>query len=162
MPSEDAELKALLQRMSPGIADLMLRMMSKEELTWEKARAFRDEIVEINKTAQTDEEQTALVFSFKSLMNQVEEFDLIDPSSLDHFKNVREADYKWMLSVQAMIGEHIDPDRLEYITRREVAAGRLAADDKFRELAVAGAMVLGTSGNEPKGRSWLGRLFRKR
>jgi hypothetical protein len=162
MPSKDAELHALLQRMSPGIADLMLRMMSKEELSWEKTRAFRDEIVELNKTARTDEEQVALVFAFNSLMNQVEEFDLIDPSSLDHFRNVREADYKMILSVQAMIGERIDPDRLEYITRREVAAGRLAADDKFRELAVTGAMVLGTSGNAPKGRSWLGRLFRKR
>src|SRR6516225_6690899 len=112
MPSEDAELDALLRRMSPGIADLMLRMMKKDELTWEKARAFRDEIVELNKNAQTDEERSALVFAFNSLMNQVEKFDLIDLSSLDHFRNVREADYKMILSVQAMIGEHIDPDRL--------------------------------------------------
>jgi polyhydroxyalkanoate synthesis regulator phasin len=162
MPSEDAELDALLQRMSPDIADLMLRMMKKDELTWEKARAFRDEIVELNKNTQTDEEQSALVFAFNSLMNQVEEFDLIDPSSLDHFRNVREADYKMMLSVQAMIGDHIDPDRLECITRREVEAGRLSADDKFRQLAVSGATVLGTrAGNAPKRGSWLGRLFRK-
>ena len=69
----------LLQRMSPGIADLMLRMMKKHELTWEKARAFRDEIVELNKNAQTDEEQSAFVFAFNSLMNQVEEIDLVDP-----------------------------------------------------------------------------------
>jgi polyhydroxyalkanoate synthesis regulator phasin len=161
MSSEETELNTLLKRMSPGIADLMLRMMKKEELTWEKARAFRDEIVELNKTAQTDEEQTALVFAFNALMNQIEGFDLIDPSSLDHFKNVQEADYKMILSVQAMIGEHIDPDRLEYITRREVEAGRLPTDDRFRQLAIAGATVLGTSGNAPKGRSWLGRLFGK-
>jgi hypothetical protein len=160
MSSEETELSTLLKRMSPGIADLMLRMKSKEELTWEKARAFRDEIVELNKTAQTDEEQTALVFAFHSLMNQVEEFELVDPSSLDHFRNVREADYKMMLSAQALIGEHINPDRLECITRREVEAGRLAADDKFRQLAVAGATVLGTSGNST-GRGWLSRLFRK-
>src|SRR5712692_801501 len=90
MPTEeDVELNVLLQRMSPGIADLMLRMMSKEELTWEKARAFRDEIVELNKTAQTDDEKAALAFAFNSLMNQVEEFDLMDPSSLGHFRNVR-------------------------------------------------------------------------
>ena len=32
---------------------------------------------------------------------------------------------------------------LEAVTRREVEAGRLAADDDFRQLSLAGATVLG-------------------
>src|SRR5438309_2572875 len=39
---------------------------------------------------------------------------------------------------------------LEAITRREVEAGRLAADDEFRRLSVAGAAVLG--GRSPSDR----------
>jgi hypothetical protein len=66
-----------------------------------------------------------------------------------------------MLSVQAMLGDHIDPDRLEYVTRREVEAGRLAADDEFRKLAAAGAKVLSKSSHTAKGGSWIRRLFRK-
>ena len=66
-----------------------------------------------------------------------------------------------MLMVQALIGDRVDPDRLEYVTRREVEAGRLAADDDFRKLAAAGANVLGKSARAPKGRSWLRHLFGK-
>lgn len=155
--SEEAELQALLERMSPGISDLMVRMMTIEGLTWPQARAFRDEIVELNKAAHNDEEQTALVFAFHSLMNRVEALDLIDPSSLQNFRNVREADYRMLLSVQAMIGELIDPIRLELVTRREVEAGRLAADNDFRRFAIKSAKDF----TEPKS-SWLRRLFGRR
>ena len=47
-PYIEAELDALLRRMSPAIAGLMLRMMDIRGLTWEQARAFRNEIVELN------------------------------------------------------------------------------------------------------------------
>jgi hypothetical protein len=160
MSSEvEAELHGLLERMSPQISDLMLRMMSINGLTWEQARAFRNEIVELNKTAKTDEEQSSLLFAFNSLMDHVEELNLIDPGSLDKLKGVRKADYLMMLNVQAMIGDVIDPSMLEYVTRREVEAGRLAADDGLRKLAVASAEVLGKSANTPRSQNWLGRLF---
>jgi len=152
--SEEAELHALLQRMSPGISDLMVRMMTIEGLTWPQARAFRDEIVELNKIARNNEDQTALVFAFHSLMNRVEELGLIDPSSLQHFKNTREADYRMLLGVQAMIGEMIDPIRLELVTRREVEAGRLASDNDFRQFAIKSAQDF----SKPKS-SWFRRLF---
>jgi hypothetical protein len=154
--SEEAGLHALLQRMSPGISDLMVRMMTIKGLTWPQARAFRDEIVELNKTAHNDEEQTALVFAFHSLMNRVEDLDLIDPSSLQDFRNAREADYRMLLSVQAMVGEMIDPIRLELVTRREVESGRLAADNDFRQFAIKSAQNF----TKPKG-SWFRRLFGK-
>jgi hypothetical protein len=156
---EEIELQALLQSMSPKIADLLTRMMGLAGLTWEKARGYRDEIVELNKTAKTEEERIALVFAFDSLMNQVESLNLIDPSSLEHFRNVRESDYRWLLGVQAMKDDHVDPIELERVTRREVEAGRLSEDNKFRQFAIQGALEFGGANATPKGRSWLGRLF---
>jgi hypothetical protein len=67
-----------------------------------------------------------------------------------------------MLSVQALVGDLIDPDRLEYVTRREVEAGRLAADNSFRKFAADAANVLGKSARAPKRRNWLRRLLGKK
>jgi hypothetical protein len=159
---EENEFNALLQRLSPGIADFILRMIKIAPQTWEEAKSYRDEIVELNRTAQTDEEQVVLLFAFNALMDQVAERDLVDATSLEQLRRVREADYKSMLSVQAMLGDRIDPDRLQYVTRREVAAGRLAADDKFRKLAVDGATALGNSPHATKGVNWLRRLWLRR
>jgi HD superfamily phosphohydrolase len=158
---EEEEFNALLQRLSSGIADLMLRMMQTAPRTWEEAKAYRDEIVELNRIAQTDEEQGSLLFAFNALMAQVAERRLVDDASLEKLKGVREADYRAMVIVQALIGDQIDPDRLEYVTRREVEAGRLAPDNDFRNFAIAGANVLGKPADAPKGRNWLGRLFGK-
>jgi hypothetical protein len=158
---EEEDFNALLRRLSPGIADLTLRMMQTPPRTWEDAKSYRDEIVELNRIAQTDEEQGVLVFAFNAVMDQVAERGLVDEDSLEKLRAVRESDYKMMLTVQALIGDRIDPDRLDYATRREVEAGWLAADDDFRKLAAAGANVLGKSAHAPKRRNWLRRLFGK-
>jgi hypothetical protein len=161
---EEKEFNALLHRLSPGIADLTLRMMQTAPRTWEEAKAYRDEIVELNRIAQTDEEQGVLLFAFNALMDQVAARGLVDDASLERLKPVRETDYKAMLIVQSLEDGGsglIDPDRLEHITRREVEAGRLAADDDFRKHAITGAEALGKSANAPRGRNWLGLLFGK-
>jgi hypothetical protein len=71
-----AEVSEMLRRMSPGIADLLSRMMKLERLTLYDVRPLRDEIVELNKTARTDEEQSALLFAFNSLMDRTETMGL--------------------------------------------------------------------------------------
>jgi hypothetical protein len=163
MPSdEEAEMHALLQRISPAIGGLLVRMMSAGVATWPEARAYRDEIVALNPSARTDEEQTALLFAFDSVMNRVEVDELIAPESFADFRNVRKADYLMMLNVQAMDGDSIHPVRLDEITRREVAAGRLAADDEFRQLALAGGSVLGEKRQEASRSGFFARLFGKR
>jgi hypothetical protein len=80
---EEKEFNALLHRLSPAIADLRLRMMQTAPRTWEEAKSFRDEIVELNKIAQTDEEQGVLLFAFNALMDQVAERGLVDAASLE-------------------------------------------------------------------------------
>ena len=151
-----AEVSELLERMSPGIADLLSRMM-KLRLTFFDVRPLRDEIVQLNKTAQTDEEQSALLFAFNALMDRTETMGL-DRDTLEKLRGLRKADYLAMLNVQALRGDLIDPDRLDAITRREVEAGRLAADDDFRRLSVAGASVLVKRSPSDR-RSWFQRLF---
>lgn len=153
-PEEEQKFNSLLHRLSPGIADLTLRMMQTAPRTWEEAKAY-----ELNRIAQTDEEQSVLLFAFNALMDQVTHQGLIDDESLEKLRAVRKADYQMMLAVQATVGDLIDPDRLEYLTRREVEAGRLAVDDDFRKFALAGANVLGKSAVRSKRRNWLGRLF---
>lgn len=160
-PKFDEETQALLDRMSPEISNLMVRMMSRRCQNWGQARALRDEIVELNKVAKTGEEQAAICFAFNALMDNVEADDLIDPSSLDQFRNVRKADYKMIVAQQAWIGENVDPARLEAVTRREVEAGRLDAHDGLRQLAIDAAAVMGKSVNAIKRPTWLERLFRK-
>jgi hypothetical protein len=151
-----AETSELLGRMSPGIADLLSRMM-KIQLTLSDVRPLRDEIVQLNKTAQTDLEQSSLLFAFNALMDRAETMAL-DHDTLEKLRGLRKAQYLAMLNVQALRGDLIDPDRLEAITRREVEAGRLAADDEFRRLSVAGAAVLGKRPPSNR-RSWVQRVF---
>jgi len=151
-PSDtQAELDALLQRIAPAIADVISRLMAVHDLSWADARKFRDEIVDLNGIAETDEEQSTLLFAFVSLMDRVEQLELIDSASLEDFRRVRRADYLMMLNVQAMVGDIIVPDRLAYVTRREIEAGRLGADDEFSAFAV--------QNSAPK--SWFKKLFGK-
>ena len=153
----DKETRALLDGMNPEISNLMVRMMEPHERTWESTWESRNAIVKLNEIAKTEEEQLFLCFAFHALMDEAEQRGLIDPISLGKFKAVRKADYLMMLNVQAMVGDLIDPSKLEHVTRREVEAGRLDADDEFSKLAVAAGEVLGKGA--PKNRNWLQRLF---
>jgi hypothetical protein len=159
---EQAELRDMLANMSPAIADLLTEMMQVGDLTWEQTRTFRDRIVSLNAEATKDKEKTALVFAFTALMDKVEALELIAPSSLSHFRNLREADYRMLLCVQATVDGVIQPDLLENVAQREVHAGRLAPDNDFREFIAAGAAALGKQPPPPKRRGWLGGLFGKR
>jgi hypothetical protein len=151
-------LNELLSRMNPRIADLLVRMMEVKTLDLEQVRAFRDELVELNQSAaKSDEEQNALAFAFTSLMNRTETEGLISPDAIENFRNLRKSDYLMLMIVQATTDGMIDPDRLEYVTAREVEQGRLAADDDFRQHAMTGAATLGKTATPKKG--FLGRLF---
>jgi hypothetical protein len=161
-PRDDRELAEVLENMSLDIADLLLRMIESKPATWDQAKSLRDEIFELNQMAETNEEKSALLFAFHSLMTSPETLNLVSSESVDELKKVIAADYRTMMVVQASIDGMVDPDRLGYVTRREVEAGRLAADDDFRQFAEDGAAVLGTPVAKPQRRGWLSRLFGKK
>jgi hypothetical protein len=127
-------------------------------LDWGSARA--DIFKDFDRATTTSEREFCLGLH-KSLMDAVEQ--TIDPGHMDEFRKTRAQDYRLLLIKEAALGCDdgiLDPAKMAAITRREVDAGRLSADDDLHRLAVSGDMIL-TPHNAPSGivakmRGWLG------
>jgi hypothetical protein len=126
---------------------------------WGSARA--DIFKDFDRATTTSEREFCLGLH-KSLMDAVEQ--TIDPGHIDEFRKTRAQDYRLLLIKEVAVldrdAETIDPAKLAAITRREVDAGRLSADDELHKLAVSGDTIL-TPHNAPSGivakvRGWLG------
>lgn len=124
--------------MNPQIASLHDRMASGGD--W---RSFRDEIATLHETAKTEQEYVTLLEAHRNLVAVGEH--AFDKETYEKLLPVTAAEYRMFLNKESMEDGLINPVLLERITRREVEAGRLAADDELRQLAVAGAAVLGDS-----------------
>lgn len=68
-----------------------------------------------------------------------------DAETFAKIKPIAEAEYLHFLNKEALEDGIINPVLLDRITAREVAAGRLNSDHDLRQLASAGAQVLGDS-----------------
>lgn len=126
--------------MKPEIASLQERM--KQGGDW---RAFRDEIASLHNLATTEDEYVTLLEAFDQLV-------AVGPNAFDaetwtKLLPVTEAEYKKFLLAEAYEGDFANPALLDRITRREIEAGRLAADSDFRKLAEAGGAILGDTGH---------------
>jgi hypothetical protein len=123
--------------------------------------AYRHELVELSPRLDTEADHVALLSVFKLLMDTVE--PSVSAADLANFQKLRLHDYRRLLVEEAIDGGEVDPLRLDHITQREVAAGRLAADDDLRELGQIGGTFLAPPPTPPikppPKRSWLGRLF---
>jgi len=124
--------------MKPEIASLHERMGQGGD--W---KACRDEIATLHAEATTEEEYMTLLEAHEKLV-AVGKF-AYDEETYAKLLPIAAAEYRLFLNKEAMEDGLINPVLLERVTRREVEAGRLYPDDNFRELAVAGASVLGDS-----------------
>ncbi len=126
--------------MNPEIETLKARMEAEAlaEFNW---RGWRDEIARLHNEAQTEAEHIAIIEAHQSLLDIGER--VFDPDTLATIRPIHRAEYKNFLNKESLEFGNINPVRLEYVTRREVEAGRLAPEDGLRELAVSGAAVLG-------------------
>ena len=104
-------------------------------------REFRDEIAALHKIARTEEEFVNLLEAYSILVAIGEE--CYSPEVYEKLLPVTRTEYRMMLALEAMEGESLNLTKMEYITRREMAAGRLDADDVFHKLAEAEASVTG-------------------
>ncbi|MBS0503957.1 MAG: hypothetical protein JSS55_09195 [Proteobacteria bacterium] len=104
-------------------------------------RAFRDEIAALHAQDNSEEEYVELLHGHHLLRLLID--DVYDAETAKKLHQIAESEYRFFLNKEAMRGERINPDLLEYVTRREVEAGRLDEDSDLRKLAVAGAAVLG-------------------
>jgi hypothetical protein len=106
-------------------------------------REFQQEIARLHKEARTQEEYVTVLEAHRNLMAVAEHCFPADQCA--EIRKIGEAEYKLFLNVEAMEGDMINPVMLDRITAREVAAGRMYAEEAFRKLAEAGGAVLGDS-----------------
>jgi hypothetical protein len=57
---------------------------------------------------------------------------------LAQFRKARQTDYKKMIISECLVGENVCTETLDQVTRREIAAGRMAPDDNMRAIADKG------------------------
>lgn len=119
--------------------------------------AFRDEIAALHEKAATEEEYVTLLEAHRNLV-AVGKF-AYDDETYAKLLPIAAAEYRMFLNKEALENGSINPALLERITRREVEAGRLDADDDLRKLSVAGASVLGDSAEETTHRCRRGDWF---
>ncbi|MDP9421637.1 MAG: hypothetical protein M3Q19_02170 [Pseudomonadota bacterium] len=124
--------------MNPEIASVHERMAQGGD--W---MTFREEIARLHNEAKTQEEYVTLLEAHRNLIAVAE--DCYSPEKCAEIRRIAEGEYKLFLNIEAMEGGSINPIMLDRITAREVDAGRLAPDDSFRQLAVAGGATLGDS-----------------
>ena len=144
------------------LADRLIReAQSGFKLNWRQAR---EDIHEAHDAADTEPVRVLCVSMHKTIMDAVEREGLVEEHMLADFREARRQDYNFLLIKEAMIGRtdgNVLPDKLAAITRREVAAGRMSADDELHKLAVAGDMVLPPPRREPRGvGAWIAGWFK--
>jgi hypothetical protein len=97
-----------------------------------RAQIFREHM-----RATTTEERVALLKAWHASMNLLQV--LLDRTAsaeeADRFNAAWLADYRELLVQETLVGANICASLLDEVTRREVAAGRLASDDALRQVA---------------------------
>ena len=137
-------------------AELLQRIRSLDRgspLPWTKIREeIRDEYKQASRA-----DREILLATYKAVLDRVERH--ICPADLETFRTARRQDYNLLLVSECIIGEgDVSPETLEAVTHREVAAGRMAADDDLRTLGRIGGKFL--AAQKPAG-GWR-RLFARR
>ena len=111
--------------------------------------------------AVTTEDRVLCLGIHKAVMDLME--GQIAPENMQEFREARSEDYNLLLLKEVMVGKTdglVDPVKMAEITRREVAAGRMTADEDLHALALAGVEVFGRpSPSKKSDDGFLGRLF---
>ena len=103
---------------------------------------FRKEISRlVHEEASSQEEFVTLLEAHRNLLAVAEH--CFPPDQCAELRRIGQAEYLSFLNVEATEGEHINPTLLDRITAREVADGRMAADDDFRQFASDSGTTLG-------------------
>lgn len=118
--------------MLPEIASLEERMA--DGGNWMQ---WRQEIADLHKRSTTQEEYVQLLRVHSVLGNLINE--VYDVETSQRLRPVHRSEYILFLNKEAAEnGERVNPAMLDFITAREVEAGRMDPDDEFRQLAAAG------------------------
>lgn len=98
-------------------------------------REIRKKIHDEFDKATTDDQRGALLQLFTVTMNIVE--PTIAQTDLETFRKARQQDYNLFIVKESLVGQNVCAETADAVTRREVAAGRMAPDHDLRQLAEA-------------------------
>ena len=131
--SEDTASDA---RISKSTRDLINSLKRDAEVNgtvdWRHAR---DEIHSRFDSYASQEERVLLLEVFKAIMDAMER-TLTDEDDFAKFRETRRQDYNLLLIKECLVGEDVSVEALAHVTKREVEAGRMPADDEMRSLAI--------------------------
>jgi hypothetical protein len=121
-------------------------------------REWRDEIASLHQSASTQDEFVILMEAFHNLMAVGPA--VYDSETWSRVEPVASGEYRLFLAIEAQEGgSMINPMLHDFITKREVEAGRLDPDSDLRTFAHAGGTVLGDSSDlenpPPRPGNWL-------
>jgi hypothetical protein len=119
------------------IGDLVMRIHN-----WPEDQPFpwiemREELHDEHIKATSETQRSAILELFRIVMDGVEK-SLPPGEKLDNFREARRKDYNLFIVRECLIGEHVSTDLLDFVTKREVAAGRMQADHELRVAAEQG------------------------
>lgn len=95
--------------------------------------------------ATSADQRVALLALNQSMMNLAEK--AIDPDQLENFREIRGHSYSMLIVKECLVGDKVCAKTAAIVTRREVAAGRMAPNHglrKLEELAKFAAHVIST------------------
>jgi hypothetical protein len=102
-------------------------------------REIRQKLHEASDHAATQEQRVAILAAYKAVMD-IAENAAVHADDLETFRKARRQDYNLLVVKECMVGDNVCTDTAYAVTRREIAAGRMGADDELArgmELAVA-------------------------
>jgi hypothetical protein len=123
-----------------SVSELLERLAAHPAGTPLDWRKIREEIHAEHEHATTTADRVTLLAIHKAIMDNAERS--IAPEYMERFKEARRQDYCLLIARETVVGENVDPHKLDEITRREVEAGRMAPDDNLREIGMIGARFL--------------------
>lgn len=124
---------------------------------------WRDRFQSLFKEPLDWETREPLLMSYSAMLDMMERGLVAQGRDPTPFQNAREADWRTLCLQEALQRSGTDlfePDDLNEIVQREVAAGRMA-ESSFTQLAADGAAVMGKrqQSNKPGKKGFFTRLF---
>jgi hypothetical protein len=126
-------------------AEELLKMTEKVSSAVTDTHAIRDKIFEEFDAAANSDQRSALLAIFKATMDVAESYlaKKGDKQELAKFRESRAEDYTRLLvkesTVDGTLEGAVSPELFMAVTNREIAAGRMTADDPIRRSVVAAA-----------------------
>lgn len=95
-------------------------------------RRVRVQIHDAFERAASVQQRCALLALNQSIMNMVDK--AMDPKDLENFREIRGHSYSLLVVKECLVGDEVCANTADAVTRREVAAGRMAPNHGLREL----------------------------